>query len=157
VKTAISAPIFKFFVPTDGSVGVVTLMGIDGSSLLASTAKDVKIMALTNTGGAELLSLVHDPKDLSDGKFIITTLDGYVLKANDPIPDYLKFDVTVALKDGGKYDLISAPGVISAQLVFIETAKVIPPVKSGGGCAALPLVTIILSLAFVPFVIRKRK
>ena len=154
-KSALSMPIFKFFVSADGNVGVVTLMGIDGASLLASIAKNVKLMALTNTGGAELLELVFDPADLADGKFIITTADGYILQPDDPIPDYLQFDITVALKDGGKFDLVSAPLVVGASLVFIETGATLPPKPGTSGCAALPLVAIILLFAVMPFILKK--
>jgi len=159
VENALSLPIFKYYVLNDGAVGVTTLLGVPGGSFFASKAEDVKLMALTNTGGAELLSIVYSPQDLTDGKFLISTADGYILQAGDPIPDYTKFDVTVALKDGGKFDLVSEPLAIGSTLLFIKTAQApVPPVSGGGsGCASLPVIPVILLLALVSFVIKKRK
>jgi hypothetical protein len=157
VEKAVSMPIFKYYVSSEGAVGVTTLLGVNGSSLLASKAEDVKVLALTNTGGAELLSIVYDPKDLADGKFLLSTADGYILQAEDPIPDYLKLDVTIALKDGGKFDLISAPNAIGNTLVFIETAISKPhPKPDSSGCALFPVIPIILLLALAAFAIKKR-
>ena|GEM_PF-3124102 len=159
-QNAVSLPMFKYYVTSDGGVGATTLLGVNGSSFFASKAEDVKLMALTNTGSAELLSIVYDPKDLADGKFLISTAEGYILQAGDPIPEYLKFDVTIALKDGGKFDLVSEPLAIGSTLVFIKTAEPVPPVKpgtGGSGCASLPIIPAILLFALVSFAIKKRK
>jgi hypothetical protein len=159
VPNAISLPMFRFGVTDEGKVGAITLIGIEGSSLLADTAKDIKLLAALNTGGAELLSIVYNPADLGDGKFLVSTESGYILKPGDPITSYNKFNITVGVKDNGKYDLLTAPMVIGSSL-FIAKADEVKPVHgktSGGGGCMMSHISILLALALVPIFVKKRK
>jgi hypothetical protein len=159
VLNAISLPMFRFGVTDEGKVGAITLVGIEGGSLLADTAKDIKLLAALSTGGAELLSIVHNPADLGDGKFLVSTESGYILKPGDPITSYNKFNITVGVKDNGKYDLLKAPMVIGGSLVTVraDEVKTVHGKTPGGSGCMMSHISILLALAFVPIFVKKRK
>jgi hypothetical protein len=159
VLGAASLPMFRFGVPADGDVGAITIVGVEGSSLAADKAKDIKLLAALNTGGAELLTIVFNPADLGDGKFLVSTESGYILQPDDPVTSYNKFNLTIGVKDNGKYDLLTAPKVIGCSLVAAvveEIEDIIKKKGSGGGCMTYPI-TILLALALVPIFVKKRK
>ena len=159
VQNAVSLPMFRFVTTTEGKVGAVTLTGIDGNTLLADMAKDVYLLAALKTGGAELLSIVYDPADLGDGKFLISTESGYVLKANDPITSYNKFNITIGVADNGKYDLNAAPTIVGCSVVAVGVHQHIqPPTKGNGGSGCtMGYMSILLAVALIPVFLRKRK
>jgi hypothetical protein len=152
VEAASSLPVIRFTVTESGSTGVVTLSGIDGKNILSAIAKEVNAVKVTKTGELDKLTIVHSPKDLSDGKFILSTTGvGHILQENDPIAEGTKFDVTIAIKDDGKFDLNPKPNVVGDPIMFVKT-KHQNKNNGGGGCSVglvLPLIIIALSAAFI--------
>jgi hypothetical protein len=152
VEAASSLPVIRFTVTESGSTGVVTLSGIDGKNILSAIAKEVNAVKVTKTGELDKLTIVHSPKDLSDGKFILSTTGaGHILQENDPITEGTKFDVTIAIADDGKFDLNPKPSVVGDPIMFVKT-KQQNNNNGGGGCSVglvLPLIIIALSAVFI--------
>ncbi|MDR1916190.1 MAG: hypothetical protein LBQ58_06420 [Synergistaceae bacterium] len=159
VEATTALPAVRFAVTTADSTGVVTLTGIDGANFLADYAHDIFAVAPTTTDAFDYLRQVYSPADLTDGTFIVSTTGvGHILQSDDPITAGAKFDVTIAVKDGGTFDLFQQDGKVGAEAIFVKAHEPArePAKVSGGGCSALAIQLFALTLVPAVLALRKR-
>jgi len=132
---AFSAPVFKGEV-TEGTIGLVMfpLTGFNDKKV-----SDVKALKVLNDTAADAVAFkqVYAAKDLADGTFAVVKNDKKTIRAAGETvaaDDY----ILLAIKDGGKFDLNPAKGVISDPSFAAcppATPQPTPSGSSGGGCS----------------------
>jgi hypothetical protein len=131
---------------------------LDGASLMAGAAKDVRVMAIRKGGAGAKFEYAASSGDYGDGRFAILKNGGNHVGPIDPDETYT---LVLFVKDNGDYDLSAAPGVLhAAVIVRTDTGgggsgneK-----RGGGGCStASPLALLVAAAAFLAAGTRARK
>jgi hypothetical protein len=129
---------------------------LDGASLMAGAAKDVRVMAIRKGGAGAKFEYAASSGDYGDGRFAVLKNGGNHAGAIDPDETYT---LVLFVKDGGDYDLSAAPGVLhAAVIVRTDTGgggK--QPGGGGGGCSTVSPLALLVAAAFLATKGRARK
>jgi hypothetical protein len=123
---------------------------ISGKDLLAPYPNEINLLGLIFGGGAEFFEYDSRPIEFGNGKFTLL-FEGAIY--NGKIDPKGTYELVVFIKDGGIFDL---DGLVNGKVIssiFLASVKKSGGDGGNGGCNAYYGY---LTLAFVPFVLRRR-
>lgn len=137
---------------------------LKGIQLLADNFEDVQIHKITSSTNAFKFDYVASADLLSDGKFTILSTDGATVSG--ALDNDTTYQLILAIKDNGSYDLNATVGTVSDPAVIVKTkasgdeTSPTPPSGGGGGgggggCSAGYGALALLAVA--PLIIRRKK
>ncbi len=127
-----------------------------GSDLKAKKPADVKVMKILGAEKGELFTYASAITKNMDKKFTVMKKDGTIFTGE--IDGHTLYDLALFIKDGGKFDLDGKKdGAVADPSVILGAEKRAPGGSSGGCNAGLGVLALLLSLAAIPLVYRRKK
>lgn len=127
-----------------------------GSDLKAKKPADVKVMKILGAEKGELFTYASTITKNMDKKFTVMKKDGTIFTGE--IDGHTLYDLALFIKDGGKFDLDGKKdGAVADPSVILGAEKRAPGGSSGGCNAGLCVLALLLSLAAIPLVYRRKK
>ena len=152
-RPVVYMPIISFDVP-EGKTAAAAFEVSGDIFGAAKTPAEIKVAKLLTGGVAEWFTPVQDAADFKDERVTLLK-DGAVVSSIKPEESY---QLTVFVKDNGKFDLNSQSGGIIDPVAVVNVAEKERPNSSGSnGCAAASFPALLLLFALYPLFSRKSK
>lgn len=129
-----------------------------GSDLKAKKPADVKVMKILGAENGKLFTYASAITKDMDKKFTVMKDDDSGTIFTGEIDGYTMYRLALFIKDGGKFDLDGKKDDAVADPTVILGAEKRAPGGSSGGCnAGLGVLALLLSLAAIPLVYKRKK
>ncbi|MGN0881138.1 Synerg-CTERM sorting domain-containing protein [Cloacibacillus porcorum] len=129
-----------------------------GSDLKAKKPADVKVMKILGAENGELFTYASAITKDMDKKFTVMKDDDSGTIFTGDIDGYTMYHLALFIKDGGKFDLDGKKdGAVADPTVILGAEKRAPSGGSGGCNAGLGVLALLLSLAALPLVYKRKK
>ena len=129
-----------------------------GSDLKAKKPADVKVLKILGAENGELFTHASAITKDMDKKFTVMKDDDSGTIFTGDIDGYTMYRLALFIKDGGKFDLDGKKdGAVADPTVILGAEKRAPSGGSGGCNAGLGVLALLLSLAALPLVYKRKK
>ncbi len=129
-----------------------------GSDLKAKKPADVKVLKILGAENGELFTYASAITKDMDKKFTVMKDDDSGTIFTGDIDGYTMYRLALFIKDGGKFDLDGKKdGAVADPTVILGAEKRAPSGGSGGCNAGLGVLALLLSLAALPLVYKRKK
>lgn len=129
-----------------------------GSDLKAKKPADVKVLKILGAENGELFTYASAITKDMDKKFTVMKDDDSGTIFTGDIDGYTMYRLALFIKDGGKFDLDGKKdGAVADPTVILGAEKRAPGGGSGGCNAGFGVLALLLSLAALPLVYKRKK
>jgi hypothetical protein len=120
-----------------GGTALVTL-GVRLSGYAGETLGSIAVLKMKSNGSVVKLRAAASAEDMEDGSFVWTDADGKIIPPSEKAAAGGSYSISVAIKDGGDYDLATAQTAIVDPLALAAAKPEVPQESGGesggGGC-----------------------
>lgn len=158
-KDVVALPVFTTpAIDADKDKTIMISYEVLGSDLKAKKPADVKVMKILGAENGELFTYASAITKDMDKKFTVMKDDDSGTIFTGDIDGYTMYRLALFIKDGGKFDLDGKKdGAVADPTVILGAEKRAPSGGSGGCNAGLGVLALLLSLAALPLVYKRKK